>query len=450
MTARVSVCIPARDHAAYLGEAIASALAQEVDGLEVLVHDDASSAVTGAVAAAFADPRLRYLRHREPLGVARNRDSLVAAARAPLIAWLDADDVLLPGALARQVALLERHPGVALGHGGFHVVDGDGRRLPDWPARLHVDTIEPAASALCNLLAGNEMTTSTVVMRRSCHVAGLARRASSSDWALWLRAALRGDVAYTAAPMARYRRHDATISHATAAAGTRLRCDIGVVRELLRGERLPDPRAARRIAHAALAAKALDHAGDLLTRGDRRGSLGAVVLAARLDPVALAPLALRLMRSTARGDVAGCYALNRAMLAQLAPRLADTRTGERLRAAAASDQAWEARLARAAATLRRVVPPHACVGTVTKWDPTLLTLSGRRGRNFPDRCTLPDGYPRDGTAAVAHLDAQHRDGLSHLAFTSASLWWLEHYDELAAHLGEPLHRDADIAVFELR
>jgi hypothetical protein len=96
------------------------------------------------------------------------------------------------------------------------------------------------------------------------------------------------------------------------------------------------------------------------------------------------------------------------------------------------------------------VPADACVGAVTKWDPTLLALSGRRGRNFPDRAALPDGYPRDGASAVAHLDAPRRDGLSHLAFTSASLWWLTHYPELAGRLGEPLHRDADLAVFELR
>jgi len=118
--------------------------------------------------------------------------------------------------------------------------------------------------------------------------------------------------------------------------------------------------------------------------------------------------------------------------------------------AAAGDPAWEATLARAAATLRRVVPAHACVGAVAKWDPTLLALSGHRGRNFPDRRALPDGYPRDGAAAVAHLDEQRRAGLSHLAFTSASLWWLEHYRELADELGEPLHRDAELAVYELQ
>ncbi len=46
---RVSVCIPTRDQAEYLVAAVASALAQDVDGLEVLVHDDASDDATPAV-----------------------------------------------------------------------------------------------------------------------------------------------------------------------------------------------------------------------------------------------------------------------------------------------------------------------------------------------------------------------------------------------------------------
>jgi hypothetical protein len=442
---RISVLIPARDHARHIGEAIASALAQGVDGLEVIVHDDASTDATAVAVAAFADARLRYLRHPAALGVTRNRDSLVAAARAPLVAWLDADDALLPGALARQVALLERHPRIALAHGAFHVVDAGGRRLPDWSAPFAADTIERSAVAVHNLLAANEIATSTVVMRRTAYVAGLTPRASSSDWALWLRAAQRGDVAYSATPLARYRQHDDTISRRTAGAGERLRCDIGVASELLARERLP-----ARIARAGLAARALAHAGDLLTRGERAASLRAVALAGGLDPVALGPLLPRLLACTARGDLSGCLRADRLVRARLARRLAGTRAGERLRAGAVPDPVWQATLARAAATLRRVVPAEACVGAVTKWDPTLLELSGRRGRNFPDRRALPDGYPRDGAIVVAHLDAQRRAGLSHLAFTSASLWWLEHYPELAGRLGEPLHRDADLAVFELR
>ena len=458
-TPLVSVCIPVRNHARYIGEAVASALSQDVDGLEVLVHDDASTDGTRAAAEAVGDRRLRYLRHPAPVGVARNRDSCLDAARGRHVAWLDADDAYLPGMLARQVAVLEDRPGVALVHGGFDVVDEDGRTLPDWPAPFGRDCVEPGAIAFSHLVASNEITTSTVVARRSSHRLagpfGTAPRASSSDWACWLRLALHGDVAYTVAPVARYRQHADTISRGTSSSGGRLRCDVAVIRDLLLLERarLPDPRRTETTAFAALASKALAHAGDLLTRGDREASMRAVALAARLAPRPLAALAPRLLTGTARGDNLRCYRTGKAMLARLADVLEGTRYGARVRAAATGDPEWEALLVRAAEAVRRVVPQNACLGTVTKWDPTLLALSGRRGRNFPDRRRLPDGYPRDGAAAVEHLEQLRGEGLSHLVLPNASFWWLEHYPELAGHLEQravALWSDDDCRIYELR
>ncbi|MDQ3678045.1 MAG: glycosyltransferase [Actinomycetota bacterium] len=454
----VSVCVATRNQAAYLGGALASALTQDVE-LEVLVHDDASADGTESVVKEIADPRVRYLRHERPLGVAPNRNTCLAHARGRYVAWLDSDDEYLQGMLALQVGVLEASPGIGLVHGGFHVIGADGERLRDWPAPLRRDTVEPAHQAFRNLIASNEVTTSTVVIRRSCHEAMGGFRpgvgASSSDWDAWLRIALRTDVAYTAVPVSRYRQHAATISRGTSATGERLRCDVAVVRSVLSGERsrIPDPRRAAAIAGAALAGKALAHAGDLQTRGHRRESMRAVALAARLAPRPLARFVPRLVTSTARGDAYGCYRTNKAMLARLADVLEGTRHGERVRASAAVDSDWEAVLARAADAVRRVVPADACVGAVTKWDPTLLALSARRGRNFPDRRRLPDGYPRDGDAAVAHLEDMRGDGISHLVLPSASFWWLEHYPALARHLEERavrLWRDEDCLIYELR
>ena len=168
-TPLVSVCIPTRDHGRYLGEAVASVLEQDVDGLEVLVHDDASTDDTAKLVEQLEDPRVHYRRHRRPLGVAENRNTCLAAARGRYVAWLDADDSYLPDSLARRLAVLEEHPEVGLVHGDFEVLDEDGAPLPAWPAPFDGDAIEPGATAFHELIASNEITTSTVVARRSCH-----------------------------------------------------------------------------------------------------------------------------------------------------------------------------------------------------------------------------------------------------------------------------------------
>jgi len=452
--ALVTVCVPARNHARHLGAALASALTQDVDGLELLVGDDASTDATGAVVAALRDPRVRYLRHPRALGVAANRNSLLAVARGRYVAWLDADDELLPGALAGRLELLEQLPEVAIAHGDFDVIDEHGAALPAWPPPLAGDLIERSRDAFGELICANEFTTSTVIVRRSAQLAagGFEPRIgrSSTDWHGWLRVALRGDVAYSAAPVARYRQHAGTITRRTVPGGERLRCDVAVVGDILRAAGAPHALRAR--ARAALAAKALLHAGDAYTSGRRGAGARAIALAARLAPGAARGAAVALLAATVRGDDAACHRLSRVVLARLAERLGGTRAGRKLSDRIAVDPDWSAQLETIAATVGRVVPAGAHVAAVTKWDPTLLALAGRRGRNFPDRALLPDGYPPDGATAVAHLEALRGDGVTHLVLPSASFWWLEHYRELDLHLAHTAGtawRDEQVAIFDL-
>lgn len=448
----VSVCIPARDHARFVREAVESALSQDVQ-LEVLVHDDASTDGTASAAESIRDRRVRVTRHRTPLGVAGNRNSLLSAARGRYLAWLDADDTYLPGGLERQLEVLAANPELALVHGAPEIIDADGAPLRPFRRPFERDTIERGPDCFRELILSNEMTTSTVVVRRDAHATAgrfVARGPSSSDWEMWLRVALRGDVAYTATPVARYRQHRNTISHSSAGWG-RLRSDIRVVRGVLQNEagRLEDRERIGDRAHAALAAKALRLAGDLATRGERSAAVRAVGLAGRVAPESIGDSLPRLLLATASGDTYESYRLTKAMLGRLAERLLGTRFGRSLVPQATSDPAWETALERMATTVRRVTPRHAFVGTVTKWDPTLLHLSAREGVQFPDRRSLPEGYPRDSGAAVAHLERLRGEGMSHLVVPRVSMWWLDHYDGLAERLPEPAHADDDCVIFDL-
>lgn len=450
----VSVVVPARDAERFLAEALESVLAQPV-ALELLVCDDGSADGTVRVAEAFAasDSRVRVLRHRRARGVVAARNLLVGAARGRYVAFLDADDAYLPGGLAAQVALLERRADVALVHGGAEIIEEGGRELPPWRRPFSEDVVEDGGSAFGELLLCNEMVNSTVVARRSALDAagGFVRVGpSSSDWDMWLRLALHGAVAYRAAPVARYRQHAASISHTAVASGARLRCDAHVVRRALRlSPRIArqDPQWSRR-ARSALAAKALLAAGDFQTRGERRAALRALALAARMRPDLVRAGLVTLARAVVAGDDYGTYVAGNALLDRLAGALVGTRYGGLLAARASKDPDWEATLRRIARTVQAVTPEDAVLGTVTKWDPTLLRLSGRRGRNFPAQV-----YPPDSAAAVAHLEQQRAAGLSHLVLPSASFWWLDHYAGLADRLhaaGPPVHADDACVVFDLR
>lgn len=456
----VSVCIPTRNQGSFLAAAVRSALGQDVNDLEVLVHDDASDDSTSELLTAFTDPRLRVVHHAEPLGIAANRNSCLESARGRYVAWLDSDDVYLPGSLGRRLDLLESNPGVGLIHGGVELIDADGLPLRAWPASYARDVVQPRQTAFRDLIASNAITTSTVVVRRSTQdAAGIFSTSiggSSTDWDMWLRIALHGDIAYTAKPVARYRQHTQTISHTATRSGERLRCDVRVAEGVLHDHRrrIREPREAARIARTSLAAKALAHAGELYTTGRRREALRAVRLAARLAPRAAGPCAARLFVATIRGDDYGCYRSSRRLLRTLAAQLEPaTRHGSRLRAEASVEPLYEQTLLRTAQRVRRLTARDAQVATVTKWDPTLLWLSHRRGVQFPDRRQMPDGYPKDAGAVIAHLEYLRSRGVTHLVFISSSTWWLEHYGAFGQHLENSyrvLHRDSDCVIYDLR
>jgi glycosyltransferase involved in cell wall biosynthesis len=108
MKALVSVVIPTHNRAWCLAEAVDSVLAQEFRDFELIVVDDGSADDTPLLLEGYGDA-IRVLR-RGNRGVSAARNDGIAAARGELIAFLDSDDLWLPGKLARQVAFFASHP----------------------------------------------------------------------------------------------------------------------------------------------------------------------------------------------------------------------------------------------------------------------------------------------------------------------------------------------------
>lgn len=104
--ALVSVIIPAHNAARYIAETLRSVRSQEVPDLEVIVVDDGSTDGTADLALAV-DPAIRLIR-QERSGVSAARQAGTRAATGRYLKYVDADDLLAPGALAAQVRAIER------------------------------------------------------------------------------------------------------------------------------------------------------------------------------------------------------------------------------------------------------------------------------------------------------------------------------------------------------
>lgn len=104
----VSVVIPAYRCAETITLSLNSALAQEVP-LEVLVIDDCPEAPIEQIMEQYKDdPRVIYLRNPKNMGAAETRNRGIAMAKAPYVAFLDADDIWRPGKLKKQLEAMER------------------------------------------------------------------------------------------------------------------------------------------------------------------------------------------------------------------------------------------------------------------------------------------------------------------------------------------------------
>lgn len=107
---RISIAMPVRDAAPWLGECLASIAAQTEPSFELLAVDDGSTDASRAIleAAAQRDARVRVLQTRaDGRGIVAALNLALEAARTPYLARMDADDRMHPERLARQAARLD-------------------------------------------------------------------------------------------------------------------------------------------------------------------------------------------------------------------------------------------------------------------------------------------------------------------------------------------------------
>src|SRR6266849_5919778 len=116
MAERVSICLPAYNHGAYLGAAIESALSQTWTDLEVVVSDNCSTDDTRQVVEAYAkrDARVRYSLGENHVPMHDNFNRCARLARGAYLKYLCADDVLEPQCVKRMLAALEANPDATL------------------------------------------------------------------------------------------------------------------------------------------------------------------------------------------------------------------------------------------------------------------------------------------------------------------------------------------------
>jgi glycosyltransferase involved in cell wall biosynthesis len=113
---QISVVMPVYNALPFLNWSISSILGQTFSDFEFVILDDASTDGSSELLRDWSrrDARIQLYESDEQLGLARSSNAVVAKARAPIIARMDADDIAHPDRLKRQLAILTNEPEVVV------------------------------------------------------------------------------------------------------------------------------------------------------------------------------------------------------------------------------------------------------------------------------------------------------------------------------------------------
>ncbi len=207
---KVSVLIPVFNGGRYLAECLASIVAQDFRGLEILIADDGSTDDSLEVIRNFAarDARIRWWKNERNLGLAGNSNACLREARGEYVKFVHQDDLLLSAsAIGKFVDALDKNPSAVMAGCRQHLTGTKSRPLMFSKKsglfdgrRLIVTSLEQNGN-----LPGQP---TLILFRRNAAKRGFDERfVGLWDFEMWCHLLENGDFFYIAEALATWRVH---------------------------------------------------------------------------------------------------------------------------------------------------------------------------------------------------------------------------------------------------
>lgn len=201
--------MPVFNRERFVDEAIESIIAQDFSGFELLIVDDGSTDGTPQILRSWTqrDARVVVITSPENIGIPAALNLGLHHARAPYVARLDSDDLMMPRRLAAQADVLDNEPDVVLVSCLYETMTSDGRYIGTWRENEPHEVVDYFLS-FYNIIGGG----GHVMFRRSEVIAEGAfatEYPSSEDYDLWERLLRRGRIRILPLIGMKQRDHDA-------------------------------------------------------------------------------------------------------------------------------------------------------------------------------------------------------------------------------------------------
>lgn len=206
---------------------------------ELLVVDDGSTDESATILERYKEVRLIRQANQ---GVAAARNAGLAMARGEFLVFLDADDVLLPGAIEAGLKAFANHPDCAFVYGHCQFIDAGGRLLPT-PVRPRL-----THDHYHKLLRQNVIQTPGVVMFRHQVVDRFEPTVNGvEDWEIYLRISRRHAIHDHGHEVLQYRRHGSNLSRSIPLMQKSQLAMFQLHRQVARGDAFAEAACAKRI-----------------------------------------------------------------------------------------------------------------------------------------------------------------------------------------------------------
>lgn len=205
--AKVSIILPVYNAKEYIKDCIDSILAQTYQNFELIIGDDASTDNSIDICKQYDNPKIRIIKCEH--NYIRTCNTLLKFCNGDYIARMDADDIMLPNRIQKQVDILEKDKSLSLCCSNRLIIGTDERR--DMWVENYVDDF------ILRLFCGNFIPHSTVMIRtsflRNLGIKYKSEYPYAEDYKMWSDIAMNGGTIYAIKePLIKYRIHDSSIS----------------------------------------------------------------------------------------------------------------------------------------------------------------------------------------------------------------------------------------------
>ena len=195
----VSIITPSYNTAKFIAKTIQSVLDQTYKNWEMIIVDDCSTDNTDDIVAPFlTDKRIKYLKNEKNSGAAVTRNKALREAKGKWVAFLDSDDLWMPGKLEKQITFMEEN--------GYHFSYTNYSEIDDEDKSLGTLWTGPQKVGKARMAMFNYMGCLTVMYDKDfvgeIQIADIKKR---NDYAIWVKVVKKCDAYLLDETLATYR-----------------------------------------------------------------------------------------------------------------------------------------------------------------------------------------------------------------------------------------------------